>query len=253
MFKDLFDIMFAIIGFIISLYSIYLQKESKGNINYFINSNNLNITQNNIKIDIHHTNSKGRNITLDNSKYLCERIKLLFLVLFVVIFLFCFYRNYNSILSPGINSFNDINHAIYSSIFFSDRIILIILISMSIMFICKGWKKDFSFWENIINLKYFSFKALFDLICLIVVLIFNEKAIVKIYSNSFNHIYSFIPLLMFALPFIEIYWIQLTMEKYFGLIVIRTYKENEKLIIAYLICFLFPLVTAVALFYGIFF
>lgn len=58
---------------------------------------------------------------------------------------------------------------------------------------------------------------------------------------------------MFALPFIEIYWIQLTMEKYFGLIVIRTYKEKEKLIIAYLICFLFPLVTAVALFYGIFF
>ena len=246
------EMLIQIIGLLISIYATFFQKNGT-NINFFINSDfyhqdNYNQSANSYRND---SNSID-DIDYKNRLYLSRRITNIFFLLFSIILLACFAKNWIE-NNEEVSTIKDILCLFYIPIFTTTRIILGIILSFGTLFVIKGWNKHLSIWNNIRLLKYFFIKLLFSIIYLISLLFANEFLITKIIINIENSIYSLIPFLICFIPFTELYWINFTMKRYFGLIRNQTYYQREQIIITYIITFLYPLLPTLALLYAMFF
>lgn len=208
---EIIETCIAIIGIGLSVYELFIKKKSDEKAQFI--QNNL-IQQINPKYEIHisYLNGEVDNTEIKNMQWKSNRIRQFVAIIFSAILIVNFLIH---LKTQSIQSLTDITSIIYMPLRGTMIYITAVIIIFCCILILRGWNNNQSIFSNLMDMKYFTFKIIADIMAFISFILVDHSFLEKINSNIENPCCS-INTLLWALMFAtQMLWTINTISKLF--------------------------------------
>lgn len=248
---EIISILLSVITIALTIYELFF-KNSSNAANQCIQKNLILQINPMYSIDVnYHPIDNSNNIDIDNALWKSKRMTQ-FVIVLLYISLATNFLNY--IKLNKIESLTGLTAMVYLPLKNTMLQLSIILIIICMIFMVRAWDKQQTLFSNFLNMKYFTFKIVSDILSVIAFCFVNYSFLEKVNANIQNTLISFNLISWILLFTFQIMWIQFTVSKINNTIpATNSYEVKERQILSFVPVYICSILVLVLIIYTKFF